>query len=260
MAETTITSDFASTSAVWKRLEALVSSRPDSGLQVAKDMSVLLQELIAQASHLKTRVDGAIGVLTQSQEPDALAQGVVIGFKTEKGSTYQVTGGGQTVRDKAYRPEHGVKEQGIQPISERTVYVSKQALSALAEFKLQQNHSKRLVLIVGNQIGIQYLGGERDGKFEKRSITGYSSTPEVGLIPVELWNDGRRVHFGNAIVEVSRSPQLGAGVGKIEGMPVGQVSSMRSALATCGSRLMQEASDVAPSPNPKLSLGTKGSR
>ena len=48
-----------------------------------------------------------------------------------------------------------------------------------------------------------YTSGKNKGKVSANSIVNPSKTPKEGLTPVEVWNDGQRVHFGNEITEVS---------------------------------------------------------
>jgi len=126
----------------------------------------------------------------------------VTGFTTAKGSTYVVGEGGVTTRNKAPRPEHP-GEEGPQPTSEHTFYVDDQALQVLSEFQTTGD-GKRLVQFGKGQYGIQYTSGKDKGKIEKRTLVKGSSSPDVGLSPVELWNNGSNVHFGNKITAVTR--------------------------------------------------------
>jgi hypothetical protein len=50
---------------------------------------------------------------------------------------------------------------------------------------------------------VRYREGSGAGKFERRTVVEAQSEPAVGLIPVEMWKNGRRVHFGNEIVSIS---------------------------------------------------------
>lgn len=125
-----------------------------------------------------------------------------ITFKTSKGSTYRVDGDG-TIRNKAYRQEHGVAEQGIQEKSQKTFYVDDKGLNALGEFQTKGTE-KVVSQTTDGRYGIKYVTGKDAGKFEKRTVTEVHTEPAVGLHPVELWNDGKTVHFGNKITEVNR--------------------------------------------------------
>lgn len=120
-------------------------------------------------------------------------------FQTAKGSTYVVNADGTTTRNKAFRPEHGESEQGLQETSQRTIYLDSNGLDALREFQAKGASSKSLVLIQGGLVGIRYVSGPSMGKIERRSITPYLSAPAIGLTPVETWKEGRVVHFGNLI-------------------------------------------------------------
>lgn len=129
-------------------------------------------------------------------------------FTTARGSTYQVLSDGTTVRDKAARSDVGHEGQsGIQPQSQRTVYVSEADVQMLAEFQAIGHSGKPSLAMRGNHIGLRYVDGPQAGKWSKESIVRFKTEPEVGLIPVELWKDGTRVHFGNPITKVERQSE-----------------------------------------------------
>jgi hypothetical protein len=136
------------------------------------------------------------------QEPVAAATK----FKTAKGSTYQVQPDGSTIRDKAARPEHP-GEQGIQPQSTKTFYVTPSDATRLAEVQAKGGPRAEIVSLPdgSGRVGLRYIEGKDAGKFEGRTIVDPKPNPEVGLVPVEIWNDGKSTsnHFGNEIVEVS---------------------------------------------------------
>lgn len=123
-------------------------------------------------------------------------------FKTAKGSTYTVNPDGSTVRNKAARAEHP-GEEGMQPASKRTVYVSAEDAQKLGE--VQVKGARRTVVFDDTQgiAGVRYLDGKDAGKIERRTVVPFKTTPEVGLTPVEYWGDDSTVHFGNTITEVS---------------------------------------------------------
>jgi hypothetical protein len=142
-----------------------------------------------------------------------------IGFKTAKGSTYKIHEDGTTTRDKAYRPEHGVKEQGKMPRSIKTFYVTPQDATALGEIQTQGLGGSRAIHPLGDgRVGVRYLDGPSIGKFERRTVVTPAWSPSVGSVPVELWKDGRQTHFGNPITEL-HYPE----VPKALGGPVGAV-------------------------------------
>ena len=120
-------------------------------------------------------------------------------FKTSKGSTYTVQQGGKTVRDKAERPEHP-GEKGIQRKSEDTFYVNKDDLRKLDLIQTTSPHEMRMAQLPDGRYGIQYVSGPNKGKFIDGTIVEASKVPQEGMHPVELWNKGKDVHFGNEIV------------------------------------------------------------
>ncbi len=128
-------------------------------------------------------------------------------FRTAKGSVYQLHDDATTTRDKAYRPEHGVDEQGIQPRSEKTIYVSSEDANKLGEFQARGGGARAVAPLGDGRWGVKYLDGKDAGKFEKRTVIEPKDEPAVGLTPVEIWKGGERVHFGNEITEVKRAAE-----------------------------------------------------
>lgn len=126
-----------------------------------------------------------------------------ISFRTAKGSTYRVLEDGTTIRDKALRPEH--PDSGPQPRSHKTIYVKPEDATKLGEVQVVGS-ARRLALSGDGRAGVKYLDGPDAGRIEGRTVVSFSREPEVGLIPVELW-DGQSPHFGNEIVEV-RAPSM----------------------------------------------------
>lgn len=131
------------------------------------------------------------------------SSGGQVTFKTAKGSSYAVHPSGATTRNKAFRPEHGAAEQGPQPESQRTFYVTDDEADALSLFQTQ-GEPKAIEQHSSGQFGVKYLSGKDAGKFERRTLVTPKTEPEVGLTPVEIWNDGKKVHFGNKITQVER--------------------------------------------------------
>ena len=134
----------------------------------------------------------------------------IVGYTTAKGSTYQVGPDGRTTRDKAARPEHP-GDSGPQPTSDATYYVTPREAELLGEFQTQGGGKKSIRQTSDGRIGVRYEDGKSAGKFERRTVVTPKREPEVGLIPVEVWKDGTRVHFGNKITEVRRSRVAGQG-------------------------------------------------
>lgn len=91
------------------------------------------------------------------------------GFSTAKGSTYELHGDQTTTRNKAARPEHP-GDSGPKDKSQRTVYVGEVSTT---------DDVNRIL---------------RTGEF--------SNTPQVGLHPLEVWDDGKKFHYGNEITEL----------------------------------------------------------
>lgn len=121
-------------------------------------------------------------------------------YVTERGSSYEVHDDGTTTRNKAARPEHP-GDEGLQPRSQTTFYVDETALKRLGEFQAQGS-AKAIVALGDGRYAVRYEAGKDRGKFERRTIVTSQAAPREGLYPVELWQDGRVVHFGNKIARI----------------------------------------------------------
>lgn len=139
-----------------------------------------------------------------ASDPAAMQAGSVAEFTTSKGSTYQWHEDGTTTRDKAARDDIGHEGQsGPQPQSEATYFVTKEQADELGLFQTQGASGKMAIeRRPDGTIGVRYVDGPNAGKFEARTVTMPSTSPQVGLVPVETWKSGTRVHFGNEITQV----------------------------------------------------------
>lgn len=132
------------------------------------------------------------------------AESNVKGFKTAKGSTYEVHEDGSTTRNKAARPDVGHEgQQGPQPKSEATIYVKDPNVLSLIQAK--GGDATALAKRADGEWGVKYIEGKNSGKFVRDTLVKDEGGPAVGLTPVEVWKDGTRVHFGNEITEVIKS-------------------------------------------------------
>lgn len=130
--------------------------------------------------------------------------GEVVEFTTAKGSTYVLHADGTTVRDKAARPEHP-GQQGIQPRSSKTIFVDPAGMDALGIVQTE-GIQFNLEALRNGAWGARAIDGPHAGKFYATSITQVSHVPQIGLIPVEIWErPGKRqaIHFGNKITKIT---------------------------------------------------------
>ncbi len=156
------------------------------------------------------KLDGEINEIVNSPEakeespkpePEKLKPNT---FKTSKGSVYTVNEDGTTTRDKSYHPEHG-GDAGIKDKSQKTYYVTKEDLDKLSLVQTQ-GWKEGTHPIIGEmpdgKIGVGIVGGENHGLIAKGTDVTPKTSPEKGLYPVEVWNNGKEHHFGNVITEV----------------------------------------------------------
>lgn len=139
----------------------------------------------------------------------SLADGVT-GFSTAKGSRYELHADGTTTRNKAARTDPGHEgDFGMKPRTEKTYFLTVDNARALAP-------TEGRWLIVDHGDGTLSLATQNaDGGWgiapSARNIP-FTTKPEKGLIPLEVWNAKRfgdadafnKAHFGNEIIELAR--------------------------------------------------------
>ena len=128
-------------------------------------------------------------------------------FRTERGSTYAFNSStGASVRNRS-GANHASTTTGIQPKSERTVFMNltTQEANQLASM-FQMGNKMQLRPISGNRIQVVYAvdyGPKRAGEVYWTSSKPYSTQPQMGLSPVEIFDKGATsVHVGSPIIEL----------------------------------------------------------
>lgn len=128
-------------------------------------------------------------------------------FKTSMGSEYTLYPDGGTVRVKSLHPGHPATDVGVKEKSQKTFFIRPEDHRIL---DLAQATPPSGVNIIAEyapgEIGVKSVGGKNDGKFYQGTIVKYFDAPEIGLMPLEVWNDGMKTHFGNKITEVLDPP------------------------------------------------------
>lgn len=125
-------------------------------------------------------------------------------FKTAKGSVYTLYEDGSTVRDKSYHPEHGEADVGIKEKSDKTYFIRPEDVYNLDIVIAEGLPGTPVVAeFEPGKIGVKYIDGKHAGKFINGTVTKVFDSPDVGLSPFEVWQGGRKIHFGNKITEVS---------------------------------------------------------
>ena len=94
--------------------------------------------------------------------------------------------------------------------SQKTVYISEDPAKNLDAMQLQGWKDGQFPVLYPNAVAKQIaimLYDSKLKKFIKRysNPVSYKTSPEVGLYPIEVWKNGKDVHFGNKIVEVRQS-------------------------------------------------------
>lgn len=138
-----------------------------------------------------------------------------VSFTTAKGSTYDVAEDGTTIRNKAARADPGHEgDSGIKTQSAKTIYVDPEIASELSGAGLQGLGPKgfRVAIKDGRAYGLTWneAAGQWGASPGGRDIP-FTTKPEVGRSPVELWKPAgdvpgyeayRGQHAGNKITEV----------------------------------------------------------
>lgn len=222
-----------------------VSGNPEAApaetpVAVAPDieLSARQKELSAmdQRDPMRPLIEGRIRELQAqiTEQPSAT------GFKTSRGSSYTMQNG-KTVRNKV---EHAGEEDsgsGIQPESEKTVFLPRQNARSLWDFmqggKTQYTGlTKRVVLRDGKAEGVLI---DKDGKEVAVPVSlPYSEKPAVGLRPYEQFNggygagkEGSASHLGTEITELTEGQQAAPQAQPSE-QPVVQESSQSSEVSS----------------------------
>lgn len=214
---------------------------PEMGVKVAEQVLDNIQKPKAKGKTTeKPTLEEKIAV---AREPKKVTE-----FTTEKGSTYKLDKEGRTTRNKAFRPEHGEAEQGPQPKSEKTYFVSKEDADKLSLVQTQGG-PKKIYEFPDGKIGVMYLRGRHKGNIEAGTLITPKTNPEVGLTPLETWDNGNKVHFGNRIIEtVSKAPKVVKPKIKPVETPKPAESKLEIKPAKMESKLAEEAKVSIPEP------------
>lgn len=163
---------------------------------------------LAEATSVETEKPATQESTSQPEKTQAEPEKTGVTFTTAKGSTYEVHADGSTTRNKAARADVGHEgQQGPQPRSEKTFYVTKPHADELGLFQTQGGPRMAVMETGDGKIGVKYLDGKDAGKFERRTVSAVKTEPQKGLVPVETWKGGTRVHFGNEIADVEHPEQ-----------------------------------------------------
>lgn len=128
-------------------------------------------------------------------------------FKTALGSQYTVFPDGGTQRIKTPHPGHPVTDVGLKRKSEKTYYIRPEDKYNLDIIQTEGPIGPMAIKeYAPGQIGVKILSGKDSGKFIKGTITKTFDSPEIGLSPLEVWDNGTGTHFGNKITEVNDVP------------------------------------------------------
>lgn len=127
-------------------------------------------------------------------------------FRTARGSTYAFNANTlQSIRNRS-GAAHASTSTGIQPISEKTVFMDLSAKEAndLASI-FQMGNRFQIQPISGNRVQVVYAqdyGPRRAGEVYWTSSKPFTTQPQVGLSPIEIFDRGQYVHVGNPIIEL----------------------------------------------------------
>lgn len=133
-------------------------------------------------------------------------------FSTARGSTYAHYPDASTVRNRASgvsSPGSG-SEGGLQPKSRKTLFMNEKDVADIGGLHQNREFPGLLEPVPGKPgyIGIRMqedYGPRKAGEFIPGTIRPYSTTPEVGAVPVEYFSSTPKgIHFGNKITHVQK--------------------------------------------------------
>ena len=168
-----------------------------------------------------TRVD----TIESDFKPSDMAAGKqpnTLGFTTSRGSTYTVDKGGKTTRTRA--PRKAGEGFEPQPQSGKTIYSSYEDMLKFGSLFQKGELGLYTFKPVENRAGVAQLVYTRDYGENKAgdAVSGteisYSTTPEVGLHPIEIYEStniyGDEIHFGTEITSLDKQAE-GQGRGAV---------------------------------------------
>jgi hypothetical protein len=146
-------------------------------------------------------------VATPKVEPTGEGMRPVKTFKTTFGSEYTIYPDGGTTRVKTPHPGHPVTDVGLKPKSQKTYFIRPEDHQILDIVQAENPLGSMIIAEYSpGKIGVKYTDGKYAGKFLKDSVVNTFESPEIGLMPLEIWKGGKRTHFGNKITEISEVP------------------------------------------------------
>lgn len=134
--------------------------------------------------------------------------GTPSGFKTAKGSTYDLHEDGTTTRNKSLHAGHDPKDVGLKPRSERTLYVDPEFAREIGMWNTSSSGHKRIV-VRGDELLMtsRNLASGKQGLDKTINSAKFSTSPTIGSAPVELWKSGAEGfagnHPGNPITDIA---------------------------------------------------------
>lgn len=176
-------------------------------------------------------------------------------FKTSLGSQYAVHPDGSTTRYKTPHPGHDPNDVGIKPKSQRTFYIRSEDAANLSLVQAQGLRGTPIIdLYKPGVVGVRIIeGGADDSKFVNGTLTKIFDQPEVGLSPVEIWNNGAGHHFGNKITEIIDPPisEPTPAAAVLDEPPIGGIAAIQDGSPEVSADVAK-AQEETPQPTGKL--------
>lgn len=177
-----------------------LENEPASTLVVNHSNNMMLWDAFVKNGHEWNEKAENDYLSAKTPEPATLTN-KTSGFKTEKGSFYDIDEKGATARNKAAREGH--TDSGPQEKSQKTYYITPEDVNTLSEIQTTGGDKKIIAESNDGKIGVKYITGPNTGKFERRTMVSPHDKPEIGLHPLEIWKNGEEHHFGNKIIKLS---------------------------------------------------------
>jgi GNAT superfamily N-acetyltransferase len=158
----------------------------------------------APPQNLRTLMEGGKATGQTPERPTS--------FTTSQGSTYSINGE-STTRTKSLHKFHDPADIGEKPPSARTVYVSPEFAQEVGMWNTLSSTGKRIILGKDGKVQLISRGpGGKPGLDRIINDNSFSTTPEVGRAPLELFQPNESGHYagnhpGNAITRVETAAE-----------------------------------------------------
>ena len=188
----------------WAAGKAIAGAPRAPNVTAAGGLLDAIESTVMDTATVDEAIDAATKAATQltpNYAPFAETPGVTDTFRTARGSTYALFDDNTTQRNRAGEGA----DTGLQPRSGATVFMDDMLIDKIGKVIQNEEIATRLVPNLQNNM---LMVESADGQL--LTTASFSTTPEVGMSPVEIFGNespvgdrGTNVHFGSTITEIN---------------------------------------------------------